>query len=104
MPTDPVNYVTGATILENTMEADEWIRRQAKAKDEVYDLINKGGTENLLRAVDVAWLEFTNYTGPTIMTSGRKAERIYRSLNDFAKRMVIDAACALAYERSQKPG
>ena len=33
------------------MDADEWIRRQAKAKDEVYDLINKGGADNLLRAV-----------------------------------------------------
>jgi hypothetical protein len=85
------------------MEADEWIRRQAKAKDEVYDLINKGGTDNLLRAVDVAWLEYTNFTQPLMMTAGRKAMRSWDGLAAFAKRMVIDAACALAYERSKAP-
>ena len=83
------------------MDANEWIRRQAKAKDEVYDLINKGGIDNLLRAVDVAWKEYCNFTGPTVMTAGRKTERVWRSLTEFAKRMVIDAACALAYERSK---
>jgi len=83
------------------MDAQEWIRRQAVAKDEVYDLINKGGTDNLLRAVDVAWREYTNYTQPTMMSAGRKAERIWDSLANFAKRMVVDAACALAFERSK---
>ena len=83
------------------MEADEWIRRQARAKDEVYDLINKGGTDNLLRAIDVAWLEYTNFTGPVMMSTGRKAARTWQGLSDFAKRMVVDAACALAYERSK---
>lgn len=83
------------------MDAQEWIRRQAKAKDEVYDLINKGGQENLLRAVDVAWREYINFTAPTMMTAGRKTQRAWQSLESFAKRMVVDAACALAYERSQ---
>lgn len=83
------------------MEADEWIRRQAKAKDDVYDLINKGGTDNLLRAIDIAWLEYTNFTGPIVMTAGRKSQRTYDSLANFAKRMVVDSACALAYERSK---
>ena len=83
------------------MTSDEWIRRQAKAKDEVYDLINKGGADNLLRAVDVAWREYTNFTGPVMLTAGRKAERSWQSLADFAKRMVVDAACALAYERAR---
>ena len=83
------------------MDADNWIRRQARAKDEVYDLINKGGTENLLRAIDVAWVEYTNFTRPTMMAAGRKAERTWQGLSDFAKRMVVDAACALAYERSK---
>lgn len=83
------------------MHADEWMRRQAKAKDEVYALINKGGTDNLLRAIDIAWLEYTNYTGATMMPAGRKAERAWSALADFAKRMVVDAACALAYSRSQ---
>lgn len=86
------------------MNADEWIRRQAKAKEEVYNLINQGGTENLLKAIDIAWREYTNYTGPVAMTAGRKTERVWRSLSDFAKRMVVDAACALAYERSKAAG
>lgn len=84
------------------MDADEWIRRQAKAKDEVYDLINKGGTENLMRAIDVAWREYTNFTGPVTLTTGRKTARAWHGLSDFAKRMVVDAACALAYERSKE--
>ncbi len=83
------------------MNADEWMRRQAKAKDEVYDLINRGGTDNLLRAIDVAWLEYTNFTGPVMMSSGRKAARTWSALENFARRMVIDAACALAFERSK---
>lgn len=83
------------------MESDEWIRRQGRAKDEIYDLINKGGIDNLLRAIDLAWLEYTNFTGPVMMSSGRKAQRTWQALSDFAKRMVVDAACALAYERSK---
>ncbi len=86
------------------MEADEWIRRQARAKDEVYDLINKGGIDNLLVAVDTAWREYTNFTQPTMMTAGRRAQRTWDSLSNFAKRMVVDAACALAYERSKAAG
>ncbi len=84
------------------MDAQEWIRRQASAKDEVYDLINKGGHDNLLLAIDVAWREYTNFTQPIMLTAGRKTERSWQSLSDFAKRMVVDAACALAYERSQQ--
>lgn len=83
------------------MEADVWIRRQAAAKNEVYDLINSGGIDNLLRAVDVAWREYCNFTGPTIMSGGRKAQQTWQGLSDFARRMVVDAACALAYERSK---
>ena len=83
------------------MDADDWVRRQARAKDEVYDLINKGGAENLLRAIDVSWREYTHFTGPVMMSSGRKAERAWHALSEFAKRMVVDAACALAYERSK---
>jgi hypothetical protein len=35
------------------------------------------------------------------MPAGRKAEVEWMSASDFAKRMVVDAACALAYERSK---
>ena len=83
------------------MDADDWVRRQAKAKDEIYDLINKGGTDNLLRAIDVAWREYTNFTRPTMMTSGPKTVRAWDALEGFAKRMLVDAACALASERSK---
>lgn len=83
------------------MDSEEWIRRQARAKDEVYDLINKGGVDNLLRAIDVAWREYTNFTRPVMMSAGRKAERTWQGLSDIARRMVVDSACALAYERSQ---
>lgn len=85
------------------MDANDWIRRQAQAKDRVYDLINKGGVDNLLLAVDAAWLEYTNFTRPTQMTAGKKTERTWDSLRDFARQMVVDSACALAYERSTKP-
>lgn len=83
------------------MEAEEWSRRQARAKDEIYDLINKGGTDNLLKAIDLSWVEYCHFTGPVMMSGGRKAERLYTGLSEFAKRMVIDSACALAYERSK---
>ena len=83
------------------MDAEEWKRRQARAKDEVYDLINKGGIQNCLLAVDVAWRNYTPYVGPVTMPAGRKAEREWQGMSDFAKRMVVDAACALAYERSK---
>lgn len=86
------------------MDVDEWIRRQARAKDEVYDLINKGGIDNLLVAVDTAWREYTNFTQPTQMTAGRRTQRAWDGLSSFAKRMVVDAACALAYERSKLAG
>lgn len=85
------------------MDAEDWVRRQARAKDEIYDLINRGGTDNLLRAIDLAWLEYTNFTRPAMMATGRKAERAWQALSDFAKRMLVDAACALAYERSKAP-
>lgn len=80
------------------MTIDDCIKRQQAAKDEVYDLINRGGTDNLLRAIDVAWREYMNFIGPVMMPTGRKFER----LRKFASRMVIDAACALAYERSKE--
>lgn len=84
------------------MDAKEWIQRQAKAKDEVYALISKGGIDNLLCAVDVAWKEYCNFQGPTMMTTGRKTARVWQSLSNFANRMVVDAACALAFERSKE--
>lgn len=83
-------------------ELGEWSRQQSKAVQALIDEAHRNRSRDAAaRAVDLAWLYHTKFTGPVMMPTGKKAEREWSGMAGHAQRMLVDAACTLAYGRAQ---
>lgn len=84
-------------------ELEEWSRHQSsKVQATIDEAHREKNREIAAQAVDIAWGYYTRFTRPAMMPTGRTAERKWQGMSDHARRMLVDAACTMAYGRQQR--